>query len=157
MTGKEIFDKATEAVNSKGLPQPRKPNSKDPEFTFPEDPNQIRSIEIGQWMLKFTGFLTYTTRLLGLVDSELVGLDAEYKEAINNYAAETREKIGIRVNAEVVESAVLKAHPDLEPLYGRKVELNAIRVQLEARAKIYDKGYAAMSRELARREMESKR
>ncbi len=156
MTGKEIFDKATAAVNSKNLPQPSKPESKDPEFTFPEDPNQLKSIEVGQWMLRLTSYLVYAIRLLGLVDSELVGISSEYKLANNKYLREAREDIGGRVTAEVVEIGVLRAHPDLEPLYSRQVELNAIKVQLEARIKVYDQAYAAMSREITRREVEKR-
>jgi hypothetical protein len=156
MTGKEIFDSATKAVDSKGLPQPRKPEGKDPEFQFPEDPNQLKSIELGQWMFRFKGYLVWAIRLLGLVDSELVGISSEYKLANNKYLREAREEIGGRVTAEVVEIGVLRAHPDLEPLYSRQVELNAIKVQLEARVKIYEEAYAGMSRELTRREVEKR-
>ena len=156
MTGKEIFDKATTAVNSKGLPQPKKPDIKDPEFTFPDDPNQLLSTALGQWMLRFTSYLVYAIRLLGLVDSELVGISSEYKLAINKYLREAREQVGGRVTAEVVELTVLRDHSDLEPLYSRQVELNAIKVQLEARIKIYEQGYASMSREITRREVEKR-
>ena len=154
--GKDIFDEATRKVNAKGLPQPKQPLVEDPEFQFPADPNNITSVEIGQWLYKFTGYFNHATRLIGLVESELVGLDAEYKLQIHSRSMDVRGQTSGRPNADVVEALVLRDNPSLEPLYSRRLELQTIKAQLEARIRIYEKGYQAMSRELARRDMEAK-
>ena len=153
----EIQAWAEDKMAKQRLPLPTKPKGKDPEFAYPEDPSLLQSIEIGQWMAKFTGWFTYTTSLLGRVASELVPVEAEYKLAINSHRSAVVEGLGKpRPAAEVVEAEVLKEHDELGPLYERRLQLMTIKETLEARARIYEKGYQAMSRELSRREMEAK-
>ncbi len=152
----EIQAWAEGKMGKQGLPLPTKPKSKDPEFTYPEDPSKLVSIEIGQWLAKFTGWLTYTTSLLGRVASELVPVEAEYKLKINSFRSEVLNNLPGRPAAEVVEAEVLTQHNELGPLYERRLQLLTAKEALEARSKIYERGYQAMSRELSRREMEAK-
>ena len=139
-----------------GLPLPKMPSNKDPEFEYPEDPSRLGSIEIGQWMSKFTGFFNYTTRLLGNVEAELVLVEAEYRLRVNTLRPEVIEDMPSRPAADVVESEVLRRHDELTPLYERRLQLLSVQKSLEARAKIYERGYQAMSRELSRRELEGR-
>ena len=136
------------------LPLPKKPDGKDPEFEYPEDPSKLVPIEIGQWMAKFTGWFNYATSLLGRVGSELVLVEAEYRFNVNTRRSGVLEGLPSRPAADVVESCVLKEHDELAPLYERRLKLLSIEKRLDARAKIYDRGYQAMSRELTRRGME---
>jgi hypothetical protein len=153
----EIQAWAESKMSKQRLPLPTKPKGKDVEFAYPEDPSLLQSIEIGQWMSKFTGWFTYTTSLLGRVTSELVLIEAEYRLQINSRRADVIDDLpGSRPAAEVVEAEVLKQHDELGPLYERRLQLMTIKETLESRARIYERGYQAMSRELSRREMEAK-
>ena len=139
------------------LPLPKKPKAADPKFEYPEDPGALEPIEIGQWMSKFTSYFNYATSLLGRVTSELVLVESEYKLQVNSRRSEVIENLTItRPAAEVIEAEVLKQYDELGPLYERRLQLLTIKETLEARAKIYERGYQAMSRELSRREMEAK-
>lgn len=152
----EIQAWAEEKMGKQGLPLPTKPKGKDPEFVYPEDPSKLVSIEIGQWLSKFTGWLTWAMSLLGRVASELVLVEAEYRLKINSFRSEVLPGMPGRPAAEVVEAEVLKRHDELGPLYERRLQLMTIKETLDSRAKIYERGYQAMSRELSRREMEAK-
>lgn len=152
----ELLEWAQKKMAKQGLPLPTKPKGKDVEFVYPEDPSKLVSIAVGQWMSKFTAWYTYTTSLLGRVASELVPVEAEYKLEINSLRSEVLPGMPGRPAAEVVEAEVLKRHDELGPLYERRLQLMTIKEALEARARIYERGYQAMSRELSRREMEAK-
>jgi hypothetical protein len=143
-------------MSRQGLPTPSKPKGKDPEFEYPEDPSKLQSIEVGQWMSRFTGYFNYATSLLGRVASELVLIEAEYRLKVNTLRGEVLDDLPSRPAADVVESEVLKRNDELAPIYERRLKLLSIEKTLEARAKTYERGYQAMSRELARREMEGK-
>ncbi len=152
----EIQAWAEGKMSKQGLPLPTKPKGKDPKFEYPEDPSKLVSIEIGQWLAKFTGWLTYATSLLGRITSELVLVEAEYRLKINSFRSEVLADLPGRPAAEVVEAEVLTQHDELGPLYERRLQLMTVKETLESRAKIYERGYQAMSRELSRREMEAK-
>lgn len=150
-----VLEWAREKMEKKRLPLPKRPRGKDPEFIFPDDPDTLSSSELGQLMMRMTAFFGYAQRLFGLADSEFALVDIEYKVQINMAGIEVREKLG-RVSADVVEAAVLSENEDIAPLYERRLKLMTIRSQLESRLKIYEKLYQALSRELSRREMESR-
>lgn len=149
---KDINEWAMGRIKGLGLPLPRKSKGTDPEFSFPDDPDEMTSTEVGQLMFRFADWFAYATRLLGMVDSELVLVESEYKLKVNMRGIKLREKLG-RVSADVIESAVLAKDGDITEIYKRRLELLAIKTHLEARTKIYERGYQAMSRELTRREM----
>lgn len=146
---------ATKAIRAQRLPLPARPKSKDPEFEFPTDPAAVNDVQLGQLMLRFTSWFTWAVRLLGIAESELTLVDTELRLKVNQHGLEVRETLG-RVNADVVEAAVLKERPDLKSMNKRRAELTAVRIQLESRLKIYERGYQALSRELSRREMEAR-
>ncbi len=152
----ELKEWVEDKMAKQGLPLPKKPKTKDPEFEYPEDPSKLVSIEIGQWMSRFTGYFNYATALLGRVASELVGVEAEYRLKVNTMRSDVIAVMPSRPAADVVESEVLKQNDELAPLYERRLQLMSIKESLEARARIYERGYQAMSRELSRREMEGK-
>jgi hypothetical protein len=110
----------------------------------------MSSVELGQLMLKYAGFHGYALRLLGIVDSELTALSAEYRMKVQMRGLDLRKVLG-RVAFEAVEAAVLKAYPDLIPLYKRITELQTVKVQLSTHAEIYNRHWTALSREQARR------
>jgi len=151
--GKQVSDWAAEKVLKQHLPLPAKPKGKEPEFEYPSDPTAITLSELGQWMLKLAGWHGYAIRLVGVADAELTALSAEYEMRVNSLGSEVRAELG-RVNAQVVEATVLQNHPELEPLFKRRLELSTVKVHLDTRARIYEKLWNALSRELARREME---
>ncbi len=152
----EIQAWAEGKMGKQGLPLPTKPKGKDPKFEYPEDPSKLVSIEIGQWLAKFTGWLTWTMSLLGKITSELLLVEAEYKLKINSFRSEVLADLPGRPAAEVVEAEVLTQHDELGALYERRLQLMTIKETLDARARIYERGYQFMSRELSRREMEAK-
>ncbi len=155
LNAQEIHDWATERVSAQRLPLPKKPSEKDPEYEFPTDPASLNNPELGQLMLRFAGWYGYAVRLMGTAESELTLIDAEFRLTVNQQGLEIRETLG-RVSADVVEAAVLKEHEELGPMNKRRLELTAVKIQLEARLKIYEKMHLALSRELARREMEAR-
>lgn len=155
----EQFNSVLKKVESKGLPLPHKPTTKDPEFEFPEDPSGLSGTRLSQMMGRFTAWYAYTQRLLGLLDSELTLVDAEYKLLLVQAGLRLRSEseYGKRPSADIIEGAVLlEADDDLLGLRDRKLELTAIKVQLASRILIYEKCYQALSRELTRREMEAR-
>lgn len=151
----KIQDWSTEALGAQRLPLPAKPKSKDPEFEFPTDPGAITNTELGQLMLRSTSWYGWAVRLLGPAESELFLVEDELQLKVNQHGLEVRETLG-RVSADVVKAAVLKEHPELRPLNKRRLELTAVKIQLEARIRIYERGGQALSRELSRREMEAR-
>ena len=152
----ETYEWAQRKMSKQGLPVPVKPREKDVEFEYPEDPSRLTPVAIGQWMARFTGWFNYATTLLGRVASELVPVEAEYRLRVNSLRGNVLDDLPSRPAAEVVESEVLKQHDALAPLYERRLKLMTVEKILDARARIYERGYQAMSRELTRREMEGK-
>ena len=152
---KDIHEWAVARMKGLKLPVPRKPKNTDPEFSLPDDPDALPSPEVGQLMMRFAAWFSYSVRLLGMADSELVLVESEYKLKVNSRGIKLREELG-RVSAEVVEAAVLAEDGDITEIYQRRLELLAIKTHLEARTKIYERGYSAMSRELSRRETEAR-
>lgn len=155
ISASEIDQWAKDIIRTKNLPSPAKPKEDSPEYIFPEDPSDLGQNALGQHMMRFASYFGYTQWLLGLADSEYALVDSEYKVHMNIAGLEIREKLG-RVAADVVEAAVLDEDEELTPLYERRQKLTAVKIQLESRLKIYEKMYNALSRELARREMESR-
>lgn len=156
VTADEIIKTADAFVSKQRLPAPTKPTDRDPEFTYPTDPADLTSIELGQWMARFNGYFVYAVRTLGAVESKLVAVEAEYRLRINAGRQGVVNRLGGRPSAEVVEAEVLLASGDIAPLYKRRLQLLAAKAQLEARARIYEKSFQALSRELSRREMEAR-
>lgn len=152
---KDIHSWAVGRMKGLKLPVPRKPKGTDPEFSLPDDPDALPSPEISQLMFQFADWFSFIVRQLGMADSELVLVEEEYKLKVNSRGIKLREKLG-RVSADVIEAAVLAENGDLTEIYQRRLELLAIKAHLEARAKIYDCGKQAMSRELSRRETEAR-
>ncbi|KKK94257.1 hypothetical protein LCGC14_2684690 [marine sediment metagenome] len=138
------------------LPLPKKPKASDPEFAYPEDPGILEPIEIGQYMSRFTAWFNYATSLLGRITSELVLVEAEYRREVDSRCSEVLVDLPGKPTVKVIEAEVLKRFDELGPLYKRRLQLLTIKETLEARARIYERGYSAMSRELSRREMEAK-
>ena len=156
ISGKDIYDWATAKVEKLRLPVPTKPSFPSPEFELPDDPNRLTSTELGQLMLRMTAFYGYCLRMLGMVESELCVVEAEYKIKVHTASLEVRKEMEGRPAVDVVEAAVLAQNEDLTPLYKRRLELMAIRQQLDARLKIYEKCGSTLSRELSRREVETR-
>lgn len=152
----ELFDWATERVKRQNLPLPKKPRGADPEYDVVDDPDSLSSIELGQRMSRFAAWLTYCARLVGVVESELVLVEAEYKLKVNAAMIDAREALPGRPSADLVEAYVLRRDDELGPLYKRRLELVAIKAQLEPRLRIYEKAWQALSRELTRREIETR-
>ena len=151
----EINTWAGERIAKQNLPLPAKPRYEDPEFQFPDDPADLTMMQLGQLMLRFAGFLGYSIHLLGLAESELTLVESELNGKVAGLSGPVRTALG-RVKAEVIENAVLSNNPQLIPLHKRRLELTAIITRLGSMTKIYEKMYQALSRDLARREVESR-
>ena len=151
----ELFDQVRGKVEKHHLPLPAKPKGSDVEFDFPDDPSALHGVQLGQMMLRFAGFFAYTQRLLSVLESELVLVDAEYRLQVNVASIEVRKDLG-RLSAEVIEANVLADNEALTLLYKRRLELLSIKKLLEGRLSVYEKMGYALSRELSRREMEAR-
>lgn len=151
---KAIHEWAKGRIARQRLPLPAKPREDAAEFEFPEDPDNLSNTQLGQMMLRLSAWHSFGVRRLGEVESELLLVDAEFKLKVNSAGLKIREDLPGRPAADVVESAVLAQNGELGPLYKRRLELQAIKSQLEPRIKIYEKSWNALSREQARREME---
>lgn len=153
----EIFVRVLEKVGKHNLPLPKKPNFTDKEFEVPTDPDSITTVELGQKMMQASAFYSYAKRLLGVLEAELIPLEAEYKlRVITRGNILRRDPTFKSRSAEIIEAEVLSNNEDLLPLYERKVELLSIKSILESRADIYDRVYVTLSRELSRRGIESR-
>ncbi len=155
VSSKDIMDWTKEKMQKHHLPTPLKPEYTDPKLDFPDDPDDLSSNKLGQLMLQMTAFLGWALSLYGLADSEFALVDSEYKVQVNSLGIEKRKELG-RLSADVIEAAVLADNEDLGELYERRLKLQTVRIQLDNRIKIYEKFYAALSRELSRRELEAK-
>lgn len=153
--GSEINERIKERQEKIGLPLPAKPKGFGKEYDFPEDPNSLQSVELGQLMLRMAGFNGYALRVIGGLEAEQVALEAEYRVAIADAGREIREKMG-RVAADTIESLALANSPGLMPLYRRLTEIRVALARMNSLSKIYTSQAGALSRELSRREMDSR-
>lgn len=155
MNSDDVIKATSTAMERLRLPAPARPRVEGAEYTFPEDPEELSVTELGQKMLHFSGLHGHAQWRLGQLESKLIAISAEYRIRIQQHGLEWKEKAEVkRPSADVLEAAVLLEHPELMPLFQKKTELEAIEAQLESHVKIYERAWAALSRELARREME---
>ena len=151
----EVLERVKEKIQNLHLPIPPQPSTEDVEMQLPEDPDKLTSTQLAQKMSRASSWFGYVQRLLGVLESELILVEAEYKIEVNVKGIPIREKLG-KVNKDVVEACVLEAYEELMPLYTRIHELKAIKATLESRLEIYSKFHQTLSREQSRREMEMK-
>lgn len=155
MNSEDVIKSTATTMSKLRLPTPSKVTVLEAEYEFPSDPESLSSTELGQKMLYFTGLVGHTQWRLGQLESKLIAISKEYSLRIQEHGLEWKEKSEVkRPSAELLEAAVLSEHPELKPMCQKKTELEAIQVQLESHVKIYEKAWASLSRELARREME---
>lgn len=153
----ELFKRAVEKVSKHNLPLPKKPRFEDAEFEIPEDPDDLTTIELGQKMMQATAFYGYCKRLLGILDAELGLLDTTYNRIVAQRGNILRiDPVLKNRSGEIIEAAVLAQGEDLTPMLSRRMELRSIKSLLEARLDIYEKTYTNLSREITRRDVESK-
>lgn len=154
--GKGIFKWSIDKMRSSRIPIPAMPDGKDEEYEFPENPDELSSTELGQLMLQVAAYGGKRNVQMGILESELVALDSEYKLKIGVYGVEIRESIGGRPSQETVEYAVLERHPELMPVYKRTTELKTVQANLRRQIETYQMHWQALSRELSRRFDESR-
>ena len=155
LNSKEIFTWAEERISRKRFPLPSQPKTPElEEYEYPVDPSRLSGPELGQWLQRMYAWFGYGQRLLGLAESELVTVEAEYKLKVNTESLRIRDNLSGRPSADLVEAAVLQENEYLVALLKRKLELTTIRTELESRLKIYDIQGRALSRELTRRGQE---
>jgi hypothetical protein len=156
MKAKDTLSWVDDKMKEHRLPRPKKPKGRDPEFEFPDDPSKLNSSQLGKLMMRYTAFYGYAQYLYGMADSEYTLVDEDYRTKINQLGIAVREDLG-RVSADVVEAEVLNRNKkEFAKLKERRRKLIAVRTQVEARLKIYERFYNALSRDLARREIESR-
>jgi hypothetical protein len=148
--GKQVLDWAKGKLRAQRLPLPKKPAADKPEYEFPEDPDALTSVELGQLMLKYAAYHGYTLRLMGVLDAELTALESEYQLKVQTYGLEARQELG-RVAFDAIEAAVLQKRRELVGVKKRITELRTVRASLEASSQIYERHWNALSREQARR------
>ncbi len=151
----EVLEKVQSKIAQLNLPIPPKPSTVDTEMQLPPDPDKLTSTELAQKLMKASAWFGYVQRLIGVLESELVLLNAEYKIRMNVLGIPVRNKLG-KQNKEVIESVVLNENKDIMPLFTRIQELTSIRSTLESRMEVYSKFYAALSREQSRRDSETR-
>lgn len=156
MNAKDTLEWVSGKMREHRLPQPAKPKGKNPEFSFPDDPSKLGNPALGKLMMKFSAFYGYAQYLYGMADSEYQLVDEDYRTKINQLGISVREDLG-RVAADVVEAEVLSRNrEELAELKERRRKLTAVRIQLESRLKVYERMNNMLSRDLARREIESR-
>ena len=151
----EVLERVQKKIYDLHLPVPPQPSTEDVEMQLPEDPDKLTSTQLAQKMSRSSSWFGYVQRLLGILESELILIETEYKLEMNVLGVEIRDKLG-KVNKDVIEACVLKSHDELMPLYTRIQELKSIKATLESRLEIYSKFHQTLSREQSRREMEMK-
>jgi len=151
----EVLERVQKKIYDLHLPVPPQPSTEDVEMQLPDDPDKLTSTQLAQKMSRASSWFGYVQRLLGVLESELILLEAEYKIEVNVLGLPAREKLG-KVNKDVVESWVLSNHEEVMPLYTRIQELKSIEATLNSRLEIYSKFHQTLSREQSRREMEMK-
>jgi len=157
INSEDIIKATTKSMERLRLPTPARPRIDAAEYTFPEDPEALSITELGSQMLHFNALLGHTQWRLGQLESKLIAIAKEYQIRIQQHGLEWKAQAEVkRPSQEVLEAAVLASHTELMPLCQKKTELEAIQVQLESHVKIYERAWAALSRELARREMENR-
>lgn len=155
-SGASIYDWAKKKLLEHRIPLPKSPKSDVADYEFPEDPDALTSTELGQLMLRCAAYAGRRNVQLGVLESELVALDREYKLKVGTLGLGIREELGGRPSQETVEFAVLNKHPELLPLYKRITELETIRANLKRQIETYQLHWQALSRELSRRFEEMK-
>lgn len=151
----DVQEWANDRLSKQRVPLPRQPRAKESEFALPEDPDDLTLSELGQHMLRLNAYFAYARRLLGVLEGELVPIEAEYKLKINASRVTLGDELGKRPGFDTVEAAVLTTNEELGPLYERRLRLLTIKAGLQARLDIYESSWKALSREQSRRELEA--
>ena len=152
----EVLGWATDRVARQNLPLPKKPKDFGDEYSIPDDPDDMESVELGQLIARFRSWIAYCVRLIGVTESEQVLLDDEWSLRMGAAMLDARNELGSGAKKDMLTAWALRESDDLGPLYLRRTQLKAVMAQLEPRLKIYERGYRALSRELSRREIETR-
>ena len=155
---KRLYEQATAKVTKQNLPVPARPKGTDPEIEFPDDPAELTGPELSQKMMRAAGWYAFNEWLRGRCESELVAVDAEYRYLVNTKGNELRQDpVFKNRSGEIIEAEVLLRYSaELSEIQTKRVELLTIKPQLESRSNIYDRLYAALSREQSRRESQTR-
>ena len=132
------------------LPFPERPEDFGETYEFPNDPDTLSDIRLGTLMLKISAYFSYSTRMLGVVESEIAILDSLLKEGIARFRMDPENK---RMNVDLVEAAVAVTDAKFADLRTRKVRRTAVQLRLKAAPESHKILFGAFSRELARRGM----
>lgn len=135
------------------LPNPEPPDDLGESYEFPNDPEKLSGMHLGQLMLRISSYLSYSTRLLGSIESDITLLDSFCKDAVAKFRMDNETK---RMAADMMEAVAATQDIQLAELRTRKIRRLAIQAKLSAAVKSYEIQYSALSRELARRSMEYK-
>lgn len=145
-------------INEFKLANPIRPENFGKDFSFPEDLHIISVAELGKLMGQLAAFRGYVTRLLGTQESIQVLVNSTYEvmlgSAMYEISKEARE--GPRLVKDILMALALESSEDLMWLWNEKNSLEAITVKLRSQLTIYDQHYAALSRELSRRDTEAR-
>ena len=127
----EVLERVQKQIYDLHLPVPPQPSTEDVEMQLPEDPDKLTSTQLAQKMSRSSSWFGYVQRLLGILESELILIETEYKLEMNVLGVEIRDKLG-KVNKDVIEACVLKSHDELMPLYTRIQELKSIKATVKS-------------------------
>ena len=122
---------------------------------FPEDHTAIGNVELQQYMSRFSGAYAWSSRRVGLTEIDYTAASEVLTNELNIKGLKYREGLG-RVSVDVVNAAVLEGDEELRDLNLQVMKLKALLTLLETSSRICDKLWQALSREQARREMESR-
>lgn len=156
-TYSNALESANKILKDLGAPSPEKPKEFDKKFEFPTDVSRLKIHELGNQMLMFAAFRSYCDSQLASLESSMIILSGVY-EIILGYEMFTiqNEHTGGRLVKEQMIAAAIQENTILNDLWQRKLEREAVINSLKAKYRMFDQSYQALSRELARREIESR-
>lgn len=154
----QAMERVKDALKAGGSPpNPNRPKGFGENFDFPDDLHLESLSTIGQLMGKLAAFRGYTTRLLGTQEATLSVVTSVY-EVVLGYAMHdvARENSAGRILKDAQQSLAFDQSEDLAWLYEEKIKLDAVVLKLRSQLTIYDQYYQALSREISRRDTESR-
>lgn len=156
----EAVRRAEEIFKKHSFPSPTKPAGFAEEYTFPTDPAAVSIHEVGKLMMTLAAWKAYCAKILAEQDGSLQALESVY-DIILGYEMwkvqkeHTTTSAGRLVKEQLIAIAI-NSNETLRDVYELKTAKSIFKARLAAQYGIYDSQFQALSREVSRRETESR-
>lgn len=143
--------RSRELMEQIGLPSPRRPDKMEKEYDFPDNPAGLSSTELGQKMMALMAWYGYAAKHLGVQDAQLTAMKSVFEIMIGKAMVDIAKLSAIRLVKDQQFAMALDKDGELAAFYSRMLEKQVFADTLRAQVQVYEKQWAALSREQSRR------